>query len=116
MSNNLRSTSPRPTRVPDKPAGVALNLDALTHEVTREPFVVIIGKKPRSFADPNDMDWRDMMAVMEDPLRLFRLALSEDDFDEVMAESISVRNMRVLVESYMAHYGIDLGNPPASRI
>lgn len=111
----MSNTRPqRPRAVPDKPAGVALNLDTLTREVTAEPFVVIIGNKRREFMDPNDMDWRDMMAALQNPEMIFRLALSEEDYKEVMAESISVYKMQVLSSAYMDHYGFDPGNPPAS--
>lgn len=107
----------RPAR-PDRPAGVAINLDTLKREVIAEPFVAVIGGKAREFDDPNEMDWQELAAAFEDPRMIFQLALSDEDYREVMAERIPTWKIRTLAETYMRHYGIDAetlqGNRPAS--
>lgn len=115
MSNVRNVSQARQARQQDKPSGVALNLDTLTRETSVEPFVVVIGGKAREFMDPNDMDWRDMMRALEDPRLIFQLALNEADFGEVMAQTITVYQMKTLTTRYMEWYGFDPGNLPASR-
>lgn len=91
--------------VPDRPPRVALNLDSVQREAGAEAFVVVISGKPRKFLDPHEMDWQEVAAAMDDATRIFRLALSADDYREVMAAKIPVWKVRLLAEEYMAHYG-----------
>lgn len=115
MSNVRSTNAPRAVRSADKPAGIAMNLDSLHREVTVEPFVVVIAGKPREFLDPNEMDWQELMQILQDPRVLFQLALSEEDYQAVMASRIPVWKMRALTDAYAAHYGIDWGNLSASQ-
>lgn len=102
-------SAPRPRQiraaVPDRPPKVALNLDSVQREAAGEAFVAVISGKPRTFLDPHEMDWQEAAAALDDASRIFRLALSADDYREVMAANIPVWKVRLLAEEYMAHYG-----------
>lgn len=130
MSNTRTATAssngaakPRAARprgaVPDKPAGVGLNLDTLEREGGAvEPFAVVLGGRPRTFLDPFEMDWQELASAVNDPRVMFRLALSEEDGDDLLATKIPVWKINILVETYLGHYGIDIdarGNLVASQ-
>lgn len=113
-----RAARPR-TAVPDKPPGVAMNLDTLEREGgAAEPFVVVLDGRPRTFLDPFEMDWQELAAAINDPRVMFRLALSEEDGDDLLGAKIPVWKINTLVETYLRHYGIDVdaqGNLVASQ-
>jgi hypothetical protein len=115
MSNMPRTTA---ARRPDRPAGVSMNLDTLKREVIPEPFVAVIGGKAREFADPEEMDWQELDAAANDPKMILQLALSEDDYRDVMGMQIPAWKIKRVALAYIEHYGFDAseaqGNGSAS--
>lgn len=113
-----RAARPR-VAVQDKPAGVGLNLDTLEREgAPVAPFVVVLDGRPRTFLDPFEMDWQELASAINDPRVMFRLALSEEDGDDLLGAKIPVWKINTLVETYLRHYGIDIdarGNLVASQ-
>lgn len=108
-------TTPRAPRRQDKPAGVALNLDTLEREGgAAEPFVFVHDGKRRIFTDPYELDWQELATAITDPRILFRLALSEQDADDLLGAKIPAWKIDVLATKYLEYYGIDLGNLQAS--
>lgn len=99
--------NPRPRAVPDKPAGIALNLDTMKREgEVADDFVVVLEGKPRKFTDPFELDWQDA-AQINDPVAMFAKALSAQDHADLMAAKIPVWKINTLAETYMRHFGFD---------
>ena len=106
-----------PNARPDKPAAVSLNLDTLEREGAAKPFVVVIDGRPVQFLDAEEIDWRELIALMTNPTSFFDVAIEKKaDRDHVAKARIPAWKLRKLVDAYMAHHGLELakGEAPAS--
>lgn len=88
--------------------GVVLDLDSLERpkEERKAPFVVKLGGKQVTFADPLDIDWRDLASV-NIPADLLRVALSSDDLDHVRNTSLDSYSFNKLMKSYYDYFGLE---------
>lgn len=92
----------------DKPAKVAFNLDTFERENAPEPFVIVLGGRRIEFADPQDLDWQDLMEI-DDPDELTEKCLSAEDKVYFYSQKIEAFKLRELLERFRDHYG--LGSP-----
>lgn len=94
-------------RQPDKPAPIALNLDTLEREGgATEPFAVVLGGERLLLSDPAEVDWQKLLAALRDPYVFFRLVIPPDDHEVFFGTAMPGWKMNKLMESYMAHYGL----------
>lgn len=88
--------------------GVVLDLDAEERDPRdiKPPFRSVIGGKTLTFADPMDIDWRDLAAV-EAPAQMVRLALSPEDADHISRQGLPTWKFNRLMEAYYKHYNLE---------
>lgn len=94
------------TQLPEP--GVTLDLDALERPAKdiKPPFVVKVNERKITFADPNDMDWRDVASV-QIPADLFHVALSKEDRNFLLDQELSTFRMAALFKGYYDHYDFE---------
>lgn len=116
-----RNTS-RPTKTVvdgrdvDKKPAVALDLDALEREGAPIPFDFLLEGKRYLLSDPQEIDWQDLVAALNNPTMFFRLTLPAEDRNDFFASRLPAWKMRILMRKYQDHYGIpDLPNADASQ-
>jgi hypothetical protein len=90
-------------------------------EVIREPYELELensadeGPAFVTFLDPNSLESESAFALnaMTDPETIFRLLLSEKDYDAWWAEwrGVPVRETNALLEDVQKYYGADPGKP-----
>lgn len=88
--------------------GVVLDLDALERPAKdiKPPFVSKIQGVDVTFADPSDIDWRDLAAV-EHPADLLRVALNADDLAHLRSIDLEAWKFNKLMEAYYNHYDLE---------
>lgn len=88
--------------------GVILDLDAeeRPREDIKPPFVVNVGGKQVTFADPGDIDWRQLAAV-EIPADLLRVAMFKEDRSHLSKLALESWKFNRLMESYYTHYDLE---------
>ena len=95
----------------DKPR-VSLNLDTIEREgERREPFVIAVGGKPLTLADPSDLDWRELTAAQlqadrQDFRPLLQLALGDD---VAALDGLPAWKIGRLLTSWQQHNGVTAG-------
>lgn len=94
------------SRLPDP--GVVLDLDTEERDPKdiRPPFVVKIGGRSVTFADPSDIDWRDLAAV-EIPADLIRVSLTREDRLHIQEQNMPSWKFGRLMEAYYEHYDLE---------
>lgn len=102
----------------DKPK-VSLNLDSLERENRAEPFSVVIGGKRYVLLDVQDTDYRALLGGLRAaqtgrPEVLMALIVPAKDIEAFDANSLPTYKLQALIAAYMKHYGVDLGEAPAS--
>lgn len=97
----------------DKPT-VSLNLDALERENAPKPFSVVLGGKRMVLLDAQEVDYRDLLALMTNPQDFFRLVVDPQHRQHVEDTKLPAWKLNRLVEAYLGHYGIRPGEPLAS--
>ena len=98
----------------DKPTPVSLNLDTLEREGAPDQFSVVLSGRRVVFIDAQEIDYRELISLMTDPMRFFDVALQGEDRDHFAQTPIPAWKMTKLVNAYLTHFGIDPGNPGAS--
>lgn len=88
-------------------------------EARRSPFELELdhpksdGKSYVTFRDPNKLATKDAFALSstEDPVKVLKLLLSEEDYDAFWAEwaDAPVDETGALLDDVMEHYGADKG-------
>ena len=86
-----------------------------------EPFTLALSDNRRiAFPDPGDMRWEEAEQLLVDlstPGRgrmVFRRWLSEADYDALMSEAITLKQMTALMDKLQAHYSAIFGQPGES--
>lgn len=94
------------TKIPD--AAVVLDLDSYERpeEEVKPPFVVTVGGKEVTFADPSDIDWREL-AAFEIPGDLLRSALSREDHRHLTGLALPGFKFNKLMAAYYDHYDLE---------
>ncbi len=90
-----------------EPRPAALDLDSLEREGgTRLPFDFTLGTKRFLMADPEELDWQDLVAGMQNPVVFFRRVLPPEDRDEFFRQHLPSWKLKVLMKKYQDHYGL----------
>lgn len=115
-----KRTSPAAKKATGKPTAkptddVLFDLDALEKEAGRpEPFAFRHNGRDFTLNDPQDIDWRDLMTALSEPIGFVRYVMNSEDHKAFMAMTTPEWKMRALVQAYFAHWGIDLGEAGGS--
>jgi hypothetical protein len=87
--------------------GLILDLDAEERSSERKPpFKIKVGDRVITFADPEDLDWRDVAAV-EGPQDLVRVSLSKEDRLHITSTPMPSWKFGKLMKSYYDYYGLE---------
>lgn len=88
-------------------------------EVIREPYELDLENPPDghhgyvTFIDPNSLESESAFVLnsMTDPEAIFRMLMSEKDYDAWWAEwkTVQVRETNALLEDVQRHYGVNPG-------
>lgn len=94
------------SRLPEP--GVILDLDAEERDPSeiKPPFIVVVGGRRVAFADPTELDWRDLAAVSI-PGDLLRVAMSREDRQHLQKLNLPGWKFNRLMKSYYEHYDLD---------
>lgn len=94
------------THLPDPDVILDLDNEERPKEDVKPPYVVKIGDKKLTFADPAEIDWRDLAAV-EIPADLLRVAMSREDRIHLQKQELPGWKFNRLMESYYQHYDLE---------
>lgn len=89
--------------------GVVLDLDAYERpeNEVKPPFIVKVAGRLVTFADPMDIDWRDL-AVVEAPGDILRAALSREDREHITNQKIlPTFKFSKLIQDYYTYYDLE---------
>jgi hypothetical protein len=88
--------------------GVILDLDLeeKPEEDVKAPFIVNIGGRPVTFANPADLDWLDLASV-EIPADLIRISLTPEDREFILAQRLPSWKFGRLMKVYYEHYDME---------
>lgn len=89
-----------------KVADATLDLDAMEREQAPAPFSFIHLGRTFVLADPQEMDWRDIVDALGHPELFFRSALSDEDRAEFLRQKMPAWKLGALVKRYREHYGM----------
>lgn len=83
-----------------------MNLDELEREEAPEEFSFIHNGRRFVLADPEEMDWRDIVDALGHPELFFRAALAEGDREDFFAKKMEAWKLAALVKRYREHFGL----------
>jgi len=88
--------------------GVVLDLDAEERpsKDVLPPFVVTIGGRNVTFADPTEIDWK-LLAEVDLPVDLLRVAMSKEDRKHLSSVDLPGWKFNRLMEAYYTHYDLE---------
>jgi len=88
--------------------GVILDLDAEERPASeiKPPFIVKVGGRNVTFADPADIDWREL-ATVSIPADLLRVSLSKEDLKHLQGLNLNAWKFNKLMEDYYDHYDLE---------
>lgn len=88
--------------------GVILDLDIEQRDERdiKPPFIVTVGSKQVTFADPNEIDWRDLAAV-KIPADILVAALSTEDLKHVRSQEMPAWKFNKLMDTYYDYYNLE---------
>ena len=88
--------------------GVVLDLDAEERPAAevKPPFIVTVGERVLTLADPGELDWKDLASV-EIPSDLLRIAMSQEDRQHLFKQALPGWKFNILMESYYNHYDLE---------
>lgn len=85
---------------------VNLSLDDLEKENPKEPYRTSLRGRVIELADPQDIDWLELMDIEDDPARFIVLCMSDDDARFFMDEPVPSWKINKLMDAFMQHYGL----------
>lgn len=112
MATTRKSAARKPAAVRpirDTPADITFNADTYEREQGPDkPYVVVIGGRPLTFVDPQEIPWQDLMDL-DDPETFAGTTLEdEDDRKHFLETPLKTGVMLEVMRRYREHYG--LGN------
>lgn len=102
------------TPLPDRSIVLDLDIEERDPKEVKPPFVVRIGGRDLTFADPADLDWEDLASV-DVPSDLFRVSLSREDRNFLYDQKLPTWKFSKLLDAYSTHYDIDTKLEEARR-
>lgn len=95
------------SNVTDLPVqGLVIDLDAAERQDSKPPFKAKIGDRVITMIDPQELDWRDLLA-MQDPREFLRLTVSPEDRDYLSRQAIPGWKFGQLMEAFYRHYDLE---------
>lgn len=87
---------------------VDFDLDAAQRpaDKVKSTFVARIGGREIEFADPETLDWKDLLGI-DEPVGFLRYSVSEDDRLHLLAQEMPAWKLGQLMEAYQIHYGFE---------
>lgn len=92
------------TRLPEP--GVVLDLDAETRPDAPPPYVIKVNGKSITFADPDEVDWQDLVSISI-PADLLRVSLSKEDRKHLNDAKLPTWKFRKVIDGYYEHYNLE---------
>lgn len=89
-----------------KPVDFDLDAAQRPADQVKSTFVARIGGREVSFADPETLDWKDLLDI-EEPVGFLRYSVSEDDRIHILGQEMPAWKLGALMEAYQAHYGFE---------
>lgn len=88
--------------------GVVLDLDIEERDEKdiKPPFVVVVGGRTITFADPAEIDWQ-LLAEVEGPHDLLRISLESEDRIFLNKQALKAWKFNRLMEAYYNHYDLE---------
>lgn len=88
--------------------GVVLDLDLLERPAkdVKPPFIVKVADHKLTFADPGEIDWKDLAAI-EVPADLFSVALNREDRQFLREQPMAGWKFNELMKAYYTHYDFE---------
>lgn len=73
----------------------------------RKPFTAEVAGRTITFTDPRDLDWQILLEVQENPLRVLRYCLSDEDRAHLReTKGVPSSVFGQLITRFRLHYGI----------
>lgn len=87
---------------------VHFDLDAATRkpESVKPVFKAKIGGRIVEFADPETLDWKDLLDI-DEPVGFLRYSVPEADRLHILAQPMEAWQLGELMEAYQTHYGFE---------
>lgn len=102
-----------PTSTNSRGGGVrtTLDLDALEREGDPGPFIFVLGGREYEMLDPQGMDYRDMLPILEatqkgDVKAALHGLLDEEDTEAFWENRIPAFKLNALCQGWLEHYGL----------
>lgn len=90
-------------------AKVSLDLDALEREgegAGKEPFTARHGGRVYTMIDPQEVDWQDLLACLNNPTLFFKYTLAGASRNEFLSTPMPTWKVNKLMADYLDHYGL----------
>lgn len=94
------------SHLPEPGVILDLDLESRPEKDNKAPFVVKIGGKSVTFADPTELPWQELASV-EQPVDLIRAALNREDRNHVYETNLPAWKFNRLMEAYYTHYDLE---------
>lgn len=87
--------------------GVIVDLDTVERDPkdVKDPFVAKVEGRNVTFADPNEIDWRDLASV-QIPQDLLRVSLSTEDLEHIQDVKMPSWKFNKLMKAYYDYYDL----------
>jgi hypothetical protein len=110
-----RASRPRTVKN-DNVTRIHLNLDAVENERgDLEPFAFMLNGKEIVTKNPDELDWKEIMAIT-DGVSLLAKVLEPEDRKWIITQEFKGFKLRALLNGFQEHYGVDtVPNDVASR-
>lgn len=97
---------------PEEPfAGFDLdNLDkkSVLPDVTEEPFRFLLDGHVYTMMDPRDVDWKNVLDGVQNPILFMRLALDDaDEADKFVGVKLPGWKLSALFDNWQKHFGVE---------
>lgn len=116
-ARTARATAPK-VITQDGERVASMDLDALEHEATEEPFTFTLGGQVYELHNPEDVDWQDnseLAEANENDLRpLVRMLLGEEQYAGFAENRVPLWKLGKLIDGYYEHHGLGPGESKAS--
>jgi hypothetical protein len=104
---------------PRQPKSATLDIDALEREGDPGVFTFTLGGHEYEMADPQEMDYRDLLPIMEaaargDITEALNGLLDPDEVTSFWENRIPAFKLNAICDGWLEHYGLNVGEAAAS--
>lgn len=86
------------------------NLDkkSVLPDVTEEPFRFLLGGHVYTMMDPRDVDWKNVLDGVQNPILFMRLALDDPgEADKFVGVKLQGWKLSALFDNWQKHFGVE---------